>query len=172
MQSHTPSASSDTELAVVSSAFTRQTSQTCLSLPPSYFHLNWADVTWNGKNVNLPLYQKLLKLRGSTISSEVSDPNNTRPQSVKGVHYMVWGTHLTSVWTNQNLAEEFSDVLTFQSFSERLQKPFKLHFLHRSQDIACIQGFSLCFHGKVVCAGATKANKHLVQGFFGRFGKW
>ena len=44
----------------------------------------------------------------------------------------------------------YIDVLTLQSFSERLQESFELHFLHRSQNVSCVQSFPLRFHGKVV----------------------
>lgn len=44
----------------------------------------------------------------------------------------------------------YTDVLTLQSFSERLQESFELHFLHRSQNVSCVQSFPLRFHGKVV----------------------
>lgn len=50
------------------------------------------------------------------------------------------------------------DVQTFQSFFKRLQKSFKLHFLHRSQHISCIQGFPLGLHGKVVCTITWQIN--------------
>lgn len=63
-------------------------------------------------------------------------------------HYYCFRTDLKIV----NLSiKAWKGSLTIQSFSQRLQESFELHFLHRSQDVSCVQSFSLGFHGKVVC---------------------
>lgn len=91
--------------------------------------------------------------------------HHTHPTFIITVHFsdLQCTPHNLDVFNMQSLttplALSSSSYLTFQSFSEGLLESFKLHLLHRSQDVSCVQSFSLGLHGKVICTEKKKTNK-------------
>lgn len=97
----------------------------------------------------------LLKFKGSQWQK-----NECRELSECLHMQLDWGITWTSIPCHISFnLKRLTDGLTLQSFSERLQESFELHFLHRSQNVSCVQSFPLGFHGKVVCTVRNKQEK-------------
>lgn len=57
-----------------------------------------------------------------------------------------------------------NNLLTIQSFFQRLQELFKLHLFHCCQDISSVQSFPFGFHCKVICTAGGKKKSFFKSG--------